>query len=63
VIRCHARGPVDAPELLLTRKSNDRAWVSWRPARLPMNPRTLHLLGEEVQAWARSGPLRLELAA
>jgi len=62
VIRCHARGPVEAPELVLTRKGNDRAWVGWRPARLAMNPRTLHLLGEEVQAWARSGPLRLELA-
>jgi len=63
VIRCHARIELELPELVLTRRTPALAWVGWRPARVPPNPRTLHLLREEAQAWARSGSLQLELAA
>jgi len=61
VIRCHARGDPGAPEWVLTRHGQQVALLSWRPARRTPNPRTLFLLQEEAQAWARSGPLRLEL--
>jgi exopolyphosphatase / guanosine-5'-triphosphate,3'-diphosphate pyrophosphatase len=61
VIRCHARGTPDGPEWVLTRHGADLALLSWRPARQAPNPRTLYLLNEEAQAWARSGVLRLEL--
>ena len=61
VIRCHARGTPEGPDWVLTRHGPDLALLSWRPARLSPNPRTLYLLHEEAQAWARSGVLRLEL--
>jgi exopolyphosphatase/guanosine-5'-triphosphate,3'-diphosphate pyrophosphatase len=61
VIRCHARGDPGAPEWMLTRHGEQLALLSWRPARQSPNPRTLFLLQEEAQAWARNGPLRLEL--
>jgi len=63
VIRCHARGPLQPPDIVLTRNAPDRAWVGRRPARMPMNPRTMYLLLEEAQAWARTGQMRIELAA
>ena len=61
VIRCHARGDPGAPEWLLARRGERHALLGWRPARQSPNPRTLYLLQEEAQAWARSGALQLEL--
>jgi exopolyphosphatase/guanosine-5'-triphosphate,3'-diphosphate pyrophosphatase len=60
VIKAHARGAVDSREMAL------RAWgrearlaysQSWAESR----PRTIFLLQEEAQAWARSGVLKLVL--
>jgi exopolyphosphatase/guanosine-5'-triphosphate,3'-diphosphate pyrophosphatase len=61
VIRCHARDAEHQPELLLSRRGERSALVSWRPARLSVSPRTLHLLREEALAWERSGVLQLDL--
>lgn len=61
VIRCHARLALEGPEWVLVRRSDDAASLGWRPARQAPNPRTLHLLQEEAQAWARLGVIRLEL--
>jgi exopolyphosphatase/guanosine-5'-triphosphate,3'-diphosphate pyrophosphatase len=61
VIRCHARIDDDTPRLQLQRGADDALHLSWRPAKLPLNPRTLHLLREEAAVWARSGVLRLVL--
>jgi len=63
VIRCHARGEPGAPEWMLARLGERQALLGWRPARQAPNPRTLYLLQEEAQAWARSGALQLELPA
>jgi hypothetical protein len=35
--------------------------LDFSPAWALDNPRTLHLLGEEAEAWARHGSLKLEL--
>jgi exopolyphosphatase / guanosine-5'-triphosphate,3'-diphosphate pyrophosphatase len=61
VVRCHARGEPQGPEWVLTRRTPREALLAWRPAREAPNPRTLHLLNEEVTIWARSGVLQLEL--
>jgi exopolyphosphatase / guanosine-5'-triphosphate,3'-diphosphate pyrophosphatase len=60
VIKCHARGEVDADAMQITRNGAVAELgfaAGWREA----HPRTQHLLGEEVLAWERNGPLRLEL--
>jgi exopolyphosphatase / guanosine-5'-triphosphate,3'-diphosphate pyrophosphatase len=63
VIKCHARGAVDARALHLRADSKDRAQVSfsteWAASRL----RTLYLLQQEVEAWSRSGAFQLTLRA
>ena len=61
VLICHARD--DSPSTALTLSQPDGASVSlsWPPAGDGLNPRTLHLLGDEAQAWLRSGRLRLQL--
>lgn len=60
VIKCHARGAVDASALALQARGREATLV-W-PAGWPeSHPRTLFLLREEAQAWARGGPLRLQL--
>lgn len=60
VIVCHARGDIDTAGLALRRHGSE-AQLSvpggWAQSAL----RTLYLLREEVQAWGRSGPLRLAL--
>lgn len=63
VIRCHARLALDGPGWVLTRRAPEVASLHWRPARQTPNPRTLHLLHEEAQAWSRQGALTLELPA
>ncbi|HUG24254.1 Ppx/GppA phosphatase family protein [Piscinibacter sp.] len=59
-IKCHARGGVDAGALKL-RQSGGVATLSLPAGWADANPRTLHLLNEEVAAWERGGPLSLEL--
>jgi exopolyphosphatase/guanosine-5'-triphosphate,3'-diphosphate pyrophosphatase len=60
VIICHARADVDTRALRLLREGRKielklpRAW-------LIEQPRTLYLLREEAQAWARTGALDLQL--
>ncbi|MDP3084976.1 MAG: exopolyphosphatase [Rubrivivax sp.] len=60
VIKCHARGEVSTGALRLSANGRDavldygRHWAAQRP-------RTVHLLTEEAQIWARNGPLRLQL--
>jgi exopolyphosphatase / guanosine-5'-triphosphate,3'-diphosphate pyrophosphatase len=60
VIKCHARGEVDARALGLRARGRDATLLlppGWPEAR----PRTMYLLQEEAAAWARGGPLRLAL--
>jgi exopolyphosphatase/guanosine-5'-triphosphate,3'-diphosphate pyrophosphatase len=60
VIKCHARGDVDASALNLRRDGSTAELgveAGWGDA----HPRTKHLLDEEVAMWARSGPLTLTL--
>jgi exopolyphosphatase/guanosine-5'-triphosphate,3'-diphosphate pyrophosphatase len=62
-IKCHARGPVDSKAMTLRARGRDAA-VGWAKAAWPeAHPRTLYLLREEVNAWVRSGPLRVLLPA
>jgi len=62
VILCHARGDVDPSELML---SSDAAGptlatpLGWAEAQ----PRALHLLREEMEAWGKTGVLRPALAS
>jgi exopolyphosphatase / guanosine-5'-triphosphate,3'-diphosphate pyrophosphatase len=61
VIKCHARGAID-PKALSLKRDGDNALLGFAPAWAQSNPRTLHLLREEAEAWSRQGPLRLLLA-
>ncbi len=60
IIKCHARGEVDDGAIALERHGSlarlafDADWAA-------THPRTLYLLQEEAQAWARGGVLRLAL--
>ena len=60
IIKCHARGDVDAGALRLQR-DGAMAELAFPPGWMEDNPRTRHLLDEEVAMWARSGPLALSL--
>ena len=60
VIKCHARGAIDTHALRLKREQ-DRALLSYGRDWAEAHPRTLHLLQEEADAWARQGELRLIL--
>ncbi|MDP1900705.1 MAG: exopolyphosphatase [Rubrivivax sp.] len=60
VIKCHARGEVDASALALRSRGRDAA-IGFAAHWAEANPRTLFLLREEAAAWTRSGPLRLVL--
>jgi exopolyphosphatase / guanosine-5'-triphosphate,3'-diphosphate pyrophosphatase len=62
IIKCHARGEVDASALRLKRNGT-QALLSFTPAWAESHPRTLHLLREEALAWERSGNLKLVLPA
>lgn len=60
IIKCHARGEVDADALTLRRQGN-QAQLTLAPGWAEAHPRTLFLLNEEVAVWERSGMLRLQL--
>jgi exopolyphosphatase / guanosine-5'-triphosphate,3'-diphosphate pyrophosphatase len=61
-IKCHARAAVDARALRL-RAASSQAILEFGAGWAESHPRTLYLLQREAEAWARSGVLRLELAA
>lgn len=61
VIKCHARGQVDESALGLRRQGRI-ARLTYPTGWSDTHPRTLHLLQEEAEAWARSDlPLTLHL--
>jgi exopolyphosphatase/guanosine-5'-triphosphate,3'-diphosphate pyrophosphatase len=62
VIRCHARQAEPSPAYRLARRNGRVGVLGWVPPQVTPNPRALHLLQEEMQAWERQGPLRLEFA-
>ena len=62
VIKCHARGAVDDGALRLEATPRG-AHLHFTPAWAAERPRTLYLLQQEAQAWARSGVLDLLLDA
>ncbi|MDZ5457455.1 hypothetical protein [Azohydromonas lata] len=62
-IRCHARRDVAGPRLRLQTLGGRRHALRWERASPPADPRTLHLLQEEVALWAQQGPLELLLQA
>ncbi len=60
IIKCHARGQVDDAALSLERQGG-QARLGFSADWAASHPRTLYLLQEEAQAWARGGVLRLVL--
>jgi exopolyphosphatase/guanosine-5'-triphosphate,3'-diphosphate pyrophosphatase len=60
IIQCHARGEVMTEAVSLKRSGNS-AQLSHRDGWSDANPRALHLLSQEAEAWARGGTLKLEL--
>jgi exopolyphosphatase / guanosine-5'-triphosphate,3'-diphosphate pyrophosphatase len=58
VIRCHSRLPLQSPQLRLLRRAERAAWLGWHPPLEAADPRTLYLLGEELQEWARGTALQ-----
>jgi exopolyphosphatase/guanosine-5'-triphosphate,3'-diphosphate pyrophosphatase len=61
IIVCHSRAGVD-PDTLSLRRAGGVATLKLPAEWWQTHPRTLHLLNEEVVAWERGGPLRLEIA-
>ncbi len=61
VIKCHARGTVDARALRLRGDGKDRARLSFSADWAAAHPRTLYLLQQEVEAWSKSGAYGLTL--
>ncbi len=60
VIKCHARGPVDRRALTLEARGR-QAHLGFADHWAASRPRTVFLLREEAEAWARNGSLRLLL--
>lgn len=60
VIACHARGTVNPRALTLERKVR-LAHLGYGARWAQSHPRTLHLLRQEADAWARHGTLKLML--
>ncbi len=60
IIKCHARGNVDADAMRLKR-DGAVAELSFPAGWVESHPRTRHLLEEEAAMWERSGPLKLLL--
>jgi exopolyphosphatase/guanosine-5'-triphosphate,3'-diphosphate pyrophosphatase len=58
VIKCHARGQLDADAMHIKRHGAV-AELSFPAGWAEMHPRTRHLLGEETALWERGAPLRL----
>ncbi len=63
VIKCHARGEVDARALNLRSDGKDRSRLSFGAEWAATHPRTLYLLEQEVEAWSKSGAGTLTLRA
>ena len=61
VIKCHARGAVDARALRLAADGKQRLRLSYSSAWAASRPRTVYLLQQEAEAWNRSGVLSLSL--
>ena len=61
VIKCHARGKVDSAALRLQGHARGLR-LAFSPEWAASHPRTLYLLQQEAEAWARSGVLELALA-
>ncbi len=59
-IKCHARGLVDAKALRLKRDGR-QARLAYRETWGQSHPRTLHLLREEAESWARQDSPKLVL--
>ena len=55
VIKCHARGAIDTRALQTASATTTTALLAFSPAWAESNPRTLHLLREEAEAWSRQG--------
>ena len=62
VIKCHARGAVD-PQALRLRRDGRQARLGYRAAWADSHLRTMHLLREEAENWARQDNPKLVLAA
>jgi exopolyphosphatase/guanosine-5'-triphosphate,3'-diphosphate pyrophosphatase len=62
VIKCHARGAVDAHALSLRARGRE-AQLAFSATWAANHPRTLFLLQEEAETWARSSALKLTLPA
>ena len=62
VIKCHARGAVDAQALRLAGRDGELT-LGYTARWAAEHPRTVYLLQQEEQAWVRSGALRLTLVA
>ena len=62
IIKCHARGEV-RPDSLALKRSGSSARLEFDADWAAANPRTLHLLHEEAEAWSRGGVLKLGLRA
>jgi exopolyphosphatase/guanosine-5'-triphosphate,3'-diphosphate pyrophosphatase len=62
VIVCHARGPISARALRLSREGSE-ARLHYDAAWGEAHPRAVYLLREEAEAWSRSGVLQLGLPA
>jgi exopolyphosphatase / guanosine-5'-triphosphate,3'-diphosphate pyrophosphatase len=60
IIKCHARGEVELDALNL-RRNGTLATLGFSRTWEQANPRKLHQIREEVEAWSRGGVLRLEL--
>jgi exopolyphosphatase / guanosine-5'-triphosphate,3'-diphosphate pyrophosphatase len=61
VIKCHARGAVDARALRLAADGKQRYRLSYASAWAASRPRTVYLLQQEAEAWSRSGVWSLQL--
>ncbi len=61
IIKCHARGEVRTDVLALAEPADLQALLSFGEAWAETHPRTLFLLREEVDMWARGGTLKLAL--
>ncbi len=60
IIKCHARGEIE-PQALSLARNGTLATLSFSKGWEQANPRKLHLIREEVDAWSRVGAIRLEL--
>ena len=60
IIKCHARAQV-RPDVLALSRHGSEARLAFARGWVDAHPRTMYLLGEEVAAWERGGPLQLRL--